>query len=313
MRAGSFAETRVIDLVNRRFVAFYFNRSGRGAGGDEAALKFIADRTRNPYASFAAFAPTGELLAETALYADKDETFEFLLDLLRRHPEYAAATPEECATLAAVDSNQASSAECLAAARVWEELGAWKSSDRCYERVAQLAPKSESCMRALIGRARVARYRGDWESASQWCDLAAVAAWGGGLDAGAELAVERGHASIAMARYDEARCELETAIQRFPTSPRLGELHYYAGIACYFAGATEWAKYHWCWVCENIPEDRLFQRCRFTATFERNPYPNPEIQRFDYDLRINPDERYDPDTTELAYAEACAVYWKLAR
>ena len=47
----------MIDLINRRFVAYYFNRSGNGLGGNAAASRFTSGKTKNPYAYLAAFTP----------------------------------------------------------------------------------------------------------------------------------------------------------------------------------------------------------------------------------------------------------------
>src|SRR5262245_28537988 len=101
MRAGGFAETRVIDLINRRYVAYYYEVSGRGCAASPEAAAFVAKQTRNPYAFLAAFTPDGKLVGETALYADKEQVFEFLRALLVRYPEYAEPTPAEEILLAA--------------------------------------------------------------------------------------------------------------------------------------------------------------------------------------------------------------------
>ena len=74
----------------------------------------------------------------------------------------------------------------------------------------------------------------------------------------AELALEHGHALIAARRFEVARETLEAAIARCARSPRLGELRYLAGVACFHAGRADLAKQHWCWVCEHLPGDRLF-------------------------------------------------------
>ena len=71
MRAGAFAETRVIDLVNRRFVPFFYNVSADEPGASEPATAFVGTKTDNPHAFLAAFTPEGEYLGETAVYADK--------------------------------------------------------------------------------------------------------------------------------------------------------------------------------------------------------------------------------------------------
>src|SRR4051794_14789969 len=100
MRAGCFAELRVIKLLNRRFVPFYFNTGGPGLGKDADAAAFVKGKVQNVYAYFAAFSASGKALGATEVYADKDETFDFLVDLLKKHPEFNAFTAEEKAVLA---------------------------------------------------------------------------------------------------------------------------------------------------------------------------------------------------------------------
>ena len=80
MRAGCFAETRVIRLLNRRFVSFYYNTGGPGLGKDPAAAAFTKGKTQNTFAFYAAFAADGEPLGVTDVYADKDGTFDFTPD-----------------------------------------------------------------------------------------------------------------------------------------------------------------------------------------------------------------------------------------
>src|SRR5688572_6208944 len=102
MRAGGFAEERVIELINRRFVPFYYEVSGHGCAASPDATEFVGKKTRNPWAFLAAFAPDGEYLGETALYADKDRVFEFLRSLLVRHPEFAEPAADGRSLLAAL-------------------------------------------------------------------------------------------------------------------------------------------------------------------------------------------------------------------
>src|SRR5262245_43078485 len=125
MRAGGFAETRVIELINRRYVPFYYEVSGRGCAACPEAAAFVAKQTRNPYAFLAAFTPEGKIVGETALYADKDQVFEFLRTLQDRHPEYAEATPDEEKILVALAGPDADAAACLAGAELLVELGSY--------------------------------------------------------------------------------------------------------------------------------------------------------------------------------------------
>ena len=83
MRGGPFSETRVIELLNHRFVPFYFNTGGPGEGHDEAASEFVTGKVPNRWAYFAAFAPDGSMLGQTAIYDGTSEVFTWLRALLR--------------------------------------------------------------------------------------------------------------------------------------------------------------------------------------------------------------------------------------
>src|SRR5262245_45643605 len=95
MRGGPFSETRVIDLLNRRFVPFFFNTGGPGEGHDQAAHDFVTGKVPNRWAYFAAFAPDGRILGQTGVYDGTDEVFAWLRALLRRHPELDRPTAAE--------------------------------------------------------------------------------------------------------------------------------------------------------------------------------------------------------------------------
>ena len=66
MRAGAFADKRVIDLLNRRFVPYYFNTGGPGEGKNNDAAAFVLGKVPNKWAFFAAFTPEGKYLESSA-------------------------------------------------------------------------------------------------------------------------------------------------------------------------------------------------------------------------------------------------------
>ncbi|MCK6460815.1 MAG: tetratricopeptide repeat protein [Planctomycetes bacterium] len=231
--------------MNRRFVPYYFNRSGMGEGGNAAASAFTKGRTKNPYAYFAAFAPDGTYLGESALYATKDEVLAWLRKLLDDHPECDKPTPEE------------ERAEGLAAARVLEETGRFKEARERYAAIG-----------SPLDEARLARYAGDFEAHEK--ALARV----GAAD---EAAAERGLRLVAERKWSDARAALEKAVRAHPESGRQAEMRFALGVACWFLDDRDWAKFHWMWVVENLPDDRLYMRCKVAAAAEIMPYENPEL------------------------------------
>ena len=57
----------------------------------------------------------------------------------------------------------------------------------------------------------------------------------------------------------------------------MGELHFYAGVACFFLKQKDWANFHWGWVMKNLANDHHYMRCYLAATADAMPYPNPEL------------------------------------
>jgi hypothetical protein len=248
MRAGAFSDERVIALINRRFVPYYFNRSGMGEGGNREASAFTTGKTKNPYAYFAAFAPDGTYLGESELYATKDDVLAWLRRLLDDHPEYDKPTPEE------------ERAEGIAAARLLEETGRFKEARERY-----------AALKSAPDEARLARYAKDWEAHEK----ALVR-----VEAADEVAAERGLRLVAERKWADARAALEKAVRAHPGSARRAEMRFALGVACWFEGDRDWAKFHWMWVVENLPDDRLYMRCKVAAAAEIMPYENPELDNF---------------------------------
>ncbi|MCR9247676.1 MAG: hypothetical protein NXI31_21835 [bacterium] len=259
MRAGCFAERRVIDLINRRFVPFFFNRGGPGKGRDAKASAFVDGQTENPWAYFAAFSPDGRILGETELYADKDAVFEWLRELLADHPEYAKAPAGEAETAPSRGA-------------LLEELGDYDGALAAY---AATAGEPAVRLAARLGELRIARYRADWP---RHAELEEGMRGGEHAEAAAvDLELERGRRMLAEKNYTAARDLLQPLTQHAAGHPRLAEVHFYAGVACWFDDDRDWAKLHWCWVVENLPEDRLQRRAYIAAAAEAMPYANPEL------------------------------------
>ena len=101
MRAGPFSDARVIGLLNRRFVALYFDLSDRGAAADPAARKFVvAARPRLggravPTPPVLIMTPDGKVVGETSNYSSTAQVLGALLAALEDHPEYNKPSPAE--------------------------------------------------------------------------------------------------------------------------------------------------------------------------------------------------------------------------
>src|SRR5262245_51005904 len=173
MRAGCFAEPRVIQLLNRRFVGFYYNTDSgppqpNYKGKDPAAKKFIANKTKNKWAFFAAFNAQGEPLGVTDIYATKDNVFDFLVALLKEYPEYNRFTKEEEALLARAKERPSDAKAQLEAGRLYEDLGEYRQAQGFYDRVLTLSDKPATAD-AYRGLLRMARYLRQWDRLESLC------------------------------------------------------------------------------------------------------------------------------------------------
>src|SRR5262245_25275699 len=279
MRAGCFAETRVIELLNRRFVSFYYNTGGPGLGKDRAAAAFTKGKTKNVWAFYAAFGAGGEPLGVTDIYADKDNVFDFLVAILRKYPEFDRFTQEEERLLARARAEPDNAAARLEAGRLLEDLGRYGEAEPHFLGVIQAGAASDLVAEAYRACMRMARYRRDWEGLHALLRKieGLLPDHARALNLGADTAMEKGFLLLDRKQYAEARQVLEAAVRAYPDSMRQSELRFNAGVACFFLKDKEHAYRHWCWVVENLPDDRLARRCFIAAAHEGMPYPNPEL------------------------------------
>lgn len=275
MRGGPFSETRVIELLNRRFVPFFYNTGGPGQGHDRAATDFARAKVGNQWAFLAAFAPDGEVLGVTEIYDGTREVDGFLRALLRRYPQYDRDTEAERATLAAgVEGGGAA----VAAGRLAEQLGRHDLAVGLFER-ARGDTDAAIAAAAHAGRLRALRSLGDWPRHEQALADARGATAAGTL--AVDLDLEQAQRWMRQRQFARVRTLLQPRTRQGLGSPRLAELHYEAGRACWFQGDRDMAKAHWCWILEHLPDDRLFQRARLAAGADAFPYPNQELAGFE--------------------------------
>ena len=305
MRAGCFAEDRVIDLLNRRFVPFFYNRSGMGEGADKAAKKFAQGKTKNPYAFLAAFSADGTLLGETELYADKDAVFAWLQTLLVDHPEFAKPTVAEQKVLGKNDAP-------LERAQLFEELGNYEQARKSYLEATdrddeRTDERMTQVVHATLGLLRLSRHSKDWETHECWEEALRILAEVDdpsphrfGADA------EQGYRLVAQGKYGKARALLQAALPDALSSNRLAEMHFLAGKACWLLGDRDWAKFHWCWIVEHLPEDRLQRRAYICAAAEGMPYTNNELDGFKAEVG-----NIGTDSIVQEFARSHAIYRSL--
>lgn len=279
MRAGCFAETRVIRLVNRRFISFFYNTGGPGQGKDEKAAAFTKGKTKNRFAFYAAFDAAGGPVGVTDIYANKDNTFDWLVEVLRNNPEFDQYTAAEEKVLAKAKAGPKDAAAQLAAGQLMEDLGRYKEADAHYRAVLAVSRVNGEAGDAYRGLLRMARYARDWKGVRAVCSSIGEMKEGQirKLNLEPDVAMETAYALLGEKKYEDARKVLLKAIERYPESTRRSEFHFSAGVASFFLKEKERAYYHWCWVVENLPDDRLARRCFTAAAHEAMPYENPEL------------------------------------
>ena len=94
LRAGPFSDERIIALINRRFVPFYFDLSSRGFAGDAAARDFVV-KAKPSYGGRAVstprvlfMTPDGKVVAEENNYATEAQFLATLRKLMRDQPGF---------------------------------------------------------------------------------------------------------------------------------------------------------------------------------------------------------------------------------
>lgn len=311
MRAGCFAEPRVINLLNRRFVSFFYNTDAgppqpHFKGKDKDAKAFLKDKTQNKFAFYAAFTAAGDPVGVTDVYANKDVVFDFLVELLRLNPEFDRNTPAEEATLAKARSEPSNAHAQQDAGVLLEELGRYSLARPRFQQVLVLSQEPKLLAEAYRNLLRMARYERDWKSLEALCHQIEKHPLVTSLDLGPDLAAERSYHLKADKQYEAMRKLTETAIKQYPQSKRMSELRFQAGVARYFLEEKPWAYYHWCWAAENLPDDHLARRCYLAAAHEGMPYKNPELDNYAAPLRGG-----RTDVIQGAYNQAKEAYQNL--
>jgi tetratricopeptide (TPR) repeat protein len=315
-RGGALAERRVIDLINRRFVPFFYNVGKGGCGYDADAASFIHEFTSEfegnavaPPPIFLA-SPEHKLLGQLDNFVHQDEFFTGLLKVLRENPDFNKPTDAERAALEAGESETATVAQRQLAARIQEELGEYKAARKLYAAVAEATDiATQDSVSAALALARIERYSKNWKLAETRLDLLDKN-WSDAKSRpttlNSELAMERAYSLLAAKSYDAARKLLVDAIKASPSHDRVPEMHYYAGLASYKLKRKEWASFHWGWVMVNTPDDRHYMRAYSAATNEASPFPNPDL-----DEGIFKSGGITQDSADAARAIVVAEYERL--
>ena len=221
LRAGPFSDERIVRLVNRRFVPFYFDLSTRGFAGDAAAREFVVAVKKElgnrqvPTPPVLFMTPDGELLGEQSNYATEEQMLASLLRVLKEHPEYNEPGEDEKRVASAVER-----------ARIAVDL-----QDFAAARKALAGQDGAHYMLA-----RLDRFENRWVAMEQ--HLAAVRDEALADD----VRMERAYLLWHLRKYER----LAKHLADFPKeSNRFSEARYYEGLALFHAGRKDDALEVW--------------------------------------------------------------------
>lgn len=273
MRGGPLSEKRIINLVNRRFIPFFFNVGKNGEGYDDDAKKFIARFDKRFSSSTVPTPPVwvvtgdGKLLGTINNYMVKEKFFSALQEIMKKHPKYFEENQEEKDLLKQAEDTKDGNI-LFKAGQITEELGLYDKAKSYFKQAENIEGfKSKSSLEL----AKISRYEMNWDDAEKYRKLVVD------KDYEAEVCMEEAHHLLSKKNYKECKELLVKTIKKFPLSKRLGEMHFYAGVSCFFLKESDWANFHWCWVMVNIPDDYYYMRCYLASTHEAMPYQNPEL------------------------------------
>ena len=221
----------------------------------------------------------------------------WLAGLLAAHPRYAAWTDEERAIEARGKAAEAGAAPRLALARLYEALDRRGDALTTLEAAGKAAPSAEEHAEIERARLRTLRVQKRWDALD-----AALGQAAGVDDLVADVLAERAYLLVARKQYDEARRLLRTEVHAHAGSARAADLHFALGVANWFLGDRDWARFHWMWIVHERPDDRLAMRAKIAGVAEIMPYPNPELGGFEAQGQIGPQH------IEEEHRASCALY-----
>jgi tetratricopeptide (TPR) repeat protein len=257
-----------IGVLNRRFVSCHYDAFG-GAGGDSAAAAFVRRAEKKSGGSVqygGIFTPEGELVASFGY--DHREFYRALKKALRQHPEYAASTPEEDEILKRATDQPESADALLEAAQLRCERLEFDEARSLLDRVIELGGPASARARFRKGHLVVIDIEAkDKDAATEIFDSIRDVP----KDLEDDIAVDRIALRVKVRRtpgffagYEFAKgtdckavaAELEALIAAAPESNRIGEMHFYLGLARFGQGDRKGADAAWKDGFTKWPSDR---------------------------------------------------------
>jgi len=279
LRGGPFADKRIIQLINRRVVPFFFN-IGLGHGYDKDAKELIVSVDKRfagnavPTPPIWVFSPDSKLIGTIGNYVQKDKFFKQLRAILDKNSAYDKFSEDENRIIGLAEKTPDDSSAQIKAGRIFEELGKYEKASAFYAKAVEVCQEASSTAMAKLGLARIRRYEKDWV---KFNSIVKNLNDSHQAQASADIAMETAYDFLHQKDYQRAKHVLDIAIHQNSQSKRIGEMHYWAGVACFRLNQKNWANFHWCWVIKNIPDDYNYMRCYIAALNDKMIYPNSDL------------------------------------
>ena len=259
----------VIGVLNRRFVTCYFSVFP-DIGYDRAGANFTLSLPSDIARSFTfILTPEGEVVETCGI--GHDELVRTIRSALKRRPEYAWMTPQEQQVLDRVRLSANDFDAHLQAALLFGELLELKRADAALERAIQVASTQEQRNLAYYHRGHLALLNPDgFERADVLDAFSQTKQLSNSLRD--DMAMDKIRLDIEMiprrgmftygyrlsAKRDAlaTMAELRTLIDSYPNSNRIGQMHFYLGLAHIAAGDVAAANAIWESHFTRYPEDR---------------------------------------------------------
>jgi tetratricopeptide (TPR) repeat protein len=302
LRSGAYSDEVVMNLVNRRFVPFWYDKAppaqnaGDGWAYDAAAAAVIDPMyrggprrggrqersgrvTADGYPAAVFLTADGTQIGRTLFGIVPPERFVAALkDVVAAHPGLFAPGAEEQAVSARAEAEPGDAAAQLAGARLCWELAEFAGVLRCVERGLAAAedPRTRAELRFLEGCARLCRH--EPKPALDALEDAIAAAREGHADLVDDVLVARARALGQLGRHEEMAQVCRSVIESLPGGDRVGEAYYYLGLALHRLGRKDEAKDVWRRHRDLMPMDRMARRSAASlGTGESRAFLNQEL------------------------------------
>ncbi|MHC4955555.1 MAG: hypothetical protein ACYTGZ_17020 [Planctomycetota bacterium] len=284
LRAGPLSDQRVIGLVNRRFIPFFFDLSNRGFAGDPKAREFVVKAKpvlggrSVPTPPVLFMTPDGKVVGEVSNYASTEAVLKTLRTVMEKNPEYMQPAAEE-KSLATPEARARLFIDLLDYTRARKELKGADSSHAHY-------------LRGHLDR-----------RAGRWTEMKENFAKVRDPLFQDDVRMELAYRHWVGGKFDE----LKKALNGFPkNSNRFTEARYYEGLALFHLGKKEDAQKIWASTIKACSQDPWIYRadwayCNSKANGGRRMFSSGAgnrtslLNRIGYMGSPNPDLKKRPD------------------